>query len=288
MLVKEFYVKKYPTDELGQDIDPTITFEDLYNRMKNGEDFYDIVDVSDSVIRERIFEKLAEINNVSYDDIYNLWLYGDDEEIFESKQTLNEGLKLVDAKESLAKYLNVGLDNLEYIPGRDYGFEFRVIPRKEIDLEEQKLNEEELLEERVYLVCDEDAAFKVCKQDILNSYDEMGLKGFTDLGADIIAESVNEQEYIDTLENLKEYWTEEDGDYPIEEDDIYTSPLESFKEYYNGEWKESFDSIIGSSLIDWDEVTERFIDEDGRGHFISTFDGKEIDLNDDLLAYRLD
>lgn len=288
MLVKEFYVEKYPTDELGQDIDPTITFEDLYNRMKNGEDFYDIVDVSDSVIRERIFEKLAEINNVSYDDIYNLWLYGNDEEIFESKQTLNEGLKLVDAKEALAKYLNVGLDSLEYVPGRDYGFEFRVIPRKEIDLEEQKLNEEELLEERVYLVCDEDAAFKVCKQDILNSYDEMGLKGFTDLGADIIAESVNEQEYTDTLENLKEYWTEEDGDFPIEEDDIYTSPLESFKEYYDGVWKESFDSVIGSSLVDWDEVTERFIDEDGRGHFISTFDGEEIELNDDLLAYRLD
>lgn len=74
--VKDFYIKRYPTDELGQEIPENLTFNDIYNNIAN---VYDLLaPADDSVVRERVFEKLAEIVNVDYDDIYNKWLACDE------------------------------------------------------------------------------------------------------------------------------------------------------------------------------------------------------------------
>lgn len=73
--VKDWYVKNYPDDDLGQDIDSDITFKDVYEHLEN---FYDIIKVSDSVIRERIFEELAKLTNQTYDKIYKIWLGEED------------------------------------------------------------------------------------------------------------------------------------------------------------------------------------------------------------------
>lgn len=73
-LVKNWYVKAYPTDDLGTRITDTLTFEDIANAMKNGIDFYEIVEVADSIIRERIFSKLSEVYGTTYDYWYDLWL----------------------------------------------------------------------------------------------------------------------------------------------------------------------------------------------------------------------
>jgi hypothetical protein len=72
--IKEYYTKTFPTDELGADLDYTATFEGLLIVLFTRKDVYDYVGVSDSVIRERLFERLAEIYSIPYNDVYYQWL----------------------------------------------------------------------------------------------------------------------------------------------------------------------------------------------------------------------
>lgn len=73
--IKEWYISSYPDDEVGQEIDDTLTFEELYHAMKMNDDFYETIGEGiDSVVRERIFTEMSYIFKVSYNDIYNLWL----------------------------------------------------------------------------------------------------------------------------------------------------------------------------------------------------------------------
>lgn len=87
--IKEWYLKAYPGDEYGEHINDKITFADLITAMYFREDCYRVLNVYDSVIRERVFEKCAELFDKPYNDIYELWL-GDPE----NKQRLSDyGLK---------------------------------------------------------------------------------------------------------------------------------------------------------------------------------------------------
>ena len=72
--IKEYYVENVPTDNLGLELNETPTFPGLLNQLIVDGDVYRYIGVSDSVVRERLFEKLAESINVSYDYVYNLWL----------------------------------------------------------------------------------------------------------------------------------------------------------------------------------------------------------------------
>lgn len=72
--IKVWYVKEYKTDELGENINDNVTFEDLFNTLDTYGDVYKLLGVGDSVIRERVFGKLAEIMEVDYDYIYEQWL----------------------------------------------------------------------------------------------------------------------------------------------------------------------------------------------------------------------
>jgi hypothetical protein len=74
MTIREFYLYNYPTDELGLELNETPTFAGLLNQLIVGGDVYRYIGVGDSVIRERLFERLAEELNVKYDYVYNLWL----------------------------------------------------------------------------------------------------------------------------------------------------------------------------------------------------------------------
>ena len=69
--VKNWYVDKYPTDTLGQDINEEITFNDVVDGIENGKDIYDILGVNDSIVRERIFDFISRYGKV---DVYNKWL----------------------------------------------------------------------------------------------------------------------------------------------------------------------------------------------------------------------
>ena len=74
MNIREFYVKNYPTDDLGKGINPKATFAGLLNQLIVGGDVYEYLYVYDSIVRERLFERLAEELEVSYEYVYKLWL----------------------------------------------------------------------------------------------------------------------------------------------------------------------------------------------------------------------
>ena len=74
MTIREFYVAKYPSDDMGDGINPTATFAGLLNQLIIGGDVYEYLSAYDSIIRERLFEGLAEELNVKYDYVYELWL----------------------------------------------------------------------------------------------------------------------------------------------------------------------------------------------------------------------
>lgn len=73
MNIKKFYCEAFPTDELGSELNPTATFDNLWVVIRGGL-FYEYIGVFDSVVRERIFEKLSELTGHPYDYIYQEWL----------------------------------------------------------------------------------------------------------------------------------------------------------------------------------------------------------------------
>jgi hypothetical protein len=74
MNIREFYGKNYPTDDMGKGINPNATFDGLWNVLNTYGDVYEYLYVYDSIIRERLFEKLADNKGCKYDVIYYQWL----------------------------------------------------------------------------------------------------------------------------------------------------------------------------------------------------------------------
>ena len=74
MTIKEYYLTTFPSDELGLELNETPTFPGLLNQLIVGGDVYRYIGVGDSIIRERLFERLAQELEVSYEYVYNLWL----------------------------------------------------------------------------------------------------------------------------------------------------------------------------------------------------------------------
>lgn len=76
--VKKWYEETYPDDSISvEDMSPEITFEKAatFVTPKGSEDrFYSKMGGIDSVVRERIFDKIAKLYNVSYEDVYNTWM----------------------------------------------------------------------------------------------------------------------------------------------------------------------------------------------------------------------
>lgn len=70
--LKKWYKVQYPTDELGNKLNHTISL-DWLSRNIDGT-FYERIGVSDSLVRERIFKKLSEMTGKSYDVFYHQWL----------------------------------------------------------------------------------------------------------------------------------------------------------------------------------------------------------------------
>lgn len=74
--VLDFYKQKHAHDDYGvSEIKPNVTFLDfLLELNKPNGDIYELIGVSDSLIRERLFERLSELLNVDYNVIYDMWL----------------------------------------------------------------------------------------------------------------------------------------------------------------------------------------------------------------------
>jgi len=80
MNIKAWYLKAYSDDyEVASEMNDNATFEGLFETLDSYEDVYEYIfdnDYSDSVVRERVFEKLASIMDVDYDEVYEQWLLG--------------------------------------------------------------------------------------------------------------------------------------------------------------------------------------------------------------------
>lgn len=73
--IKQWYLKEYPTDELGNELPNDLTFYDILKALNEYKDVYELMGgADDSIIRERIFAKLSELIDVDYNDIYEQWL----------------------------------------------------------------------------------------------------------------------------------------------------------------------------------------------------------------------
>lgn len=72
--VRKWYMTAFPHDELGYEIKDDINFEGLDEVLEQGRDVYEYLGVADSIVRERIFDKLADLTGVDYDDIYEKWI----------------------------------------------------------------------------------------------------------------------------------------------------------------------------------------------------------------------
>jgi hypothetical protein len=72
--IRDFYMWAFPTDELGKDINGGVDFNDAFECLQVGYDFYSFLGVSDSIVRERVFDALATLMGCSYDHIYYQWL----------------------------------------------------------------------------------------------------------------------------------------------------------------------------------------------------------------------
>ena len=72
--IRDFYMEAFPTDELGKDINGGVDFNDAFECLQVGYDFYSFLGVGDSIVRERVFDALATLMGCSYDHIYYQWL----------------------------------------------------------------------------------------------------------------------------------------------------------------------------------------------------------------------
>lgn len=75
--IKSWYMSEYEHDEVGKTLSSTVTFLDVNNLLNSGkgDQIYDLLGGdADTIVRERIFQKMAELEEVNYDDIYCRWL----------------------------------------------------------------------------------------------------------------------------------------------------------------------------------------------------------------------
>lgn len=73
--VRGWLVSNHPEEAFfARELDRRVTFLDLVRRMFEFEDFYLILNCSDSVQREKIFAALAQETATDYDVWYYLWL----------------------------------------------------------------------------------------------------------------------------------------------------------------------------------------------------------------------
>ena len=74
-LIKDWYKSAFPTDDWGAErINPGATFQDAFECLQVGFDFYSFLGAGDSLVRERVFDALATLMGCSYDHIYYQWL----------------------------------------------------------------------------------------------------------------------------------------------------------------------------------------------------------------------
>ena len=161
-----------------------------------------------------------------------------------------------------------------------------------------------------YLVLSEDEREEEFKNYQMNLIEEMGLESFTEWAQDYIIDNfVDDEWFIEAMREHFEYYisdiSEESADDEKFEnrlqEEILESGCEDEEDYLNYlcdlespiEWflsnfnQNEFNAIVKEhDLINWEDVINWVAREDGYG-CLATYDGEELELQDDLYAYRI-
>lgn len=120
--VKDWYIKNYPDDDLGNELDGNISFARVLKSLEDEEDVYDVIGVVDSVVRERLFQRLAEILNVDYDAIYNTWLDGGNKYLVNSNNELDSSSAWSELMSESLNESNKNFNKKELIKALKYSY----------------------------------------------------------------------------------------------------------------------------------------------------------------------
>jgi len=71
--IKNWYKIRYSDDELGNSINKEVTFEHLFYALDCHADIYKFLGVGDSLIRERVFNKLAQLMGCDPKYVFDQW-----------------------------------------------------------------------------------------------------------------------------------------------------------------------------------------------------------------------
>lgn len=72
-----WYREEFPDDPVGEKIPLGLNFWDVVAALNIGSDIYRLLgDAADSIVRERIFNKIASIMHCDYDTVYETWMGG--------------------------------------------------------------------------------------------------------------------------------------------------------------------------------------------------------------------
>ncbi len=78
--IRDWYIRAFPSDQIGYRINPLATFAGAVKCMADGGDIYKYLGVGGLLVRENVFSKIAAITGVDYDAVYDLWLHHDEDE----------------------------------------------------------------------------------------------------------------------------------------------------------------------------------------------------------------
>ena len=106
--VKDWYKDTFPSDELGNNINPNITFYDVFETLDHYKDIYELLGVDDSAIRERVFYGLDDMIDEPHGYSYEQWQLAS--KTTESKEIKTESKDVIDVEEDISKTFNPSFD----------------------------------------------------------------------------------------------------------------------------------------------------------------------------------
>lgn len=74
--VRDWYMAAYPTDDMGAELNGSLTFSELVAGDTFDQDIYEVLGVGDSLVRERVFQETASRTGASYQDVYEYFIEG--------------------------------------------------------------------------------------------------------------------------------------------------------------------------------------------------------------------
>lgn len=161
-----------------------------------------------------------------------------------------------------------------------------------------------------YLVLTEDEREKEFYNYQKNLIDDMGLESFSEWAQDyIINNFVDDEWFMEAMRESFEYYISDINEEPADneefenrlKEEIFESGCKDEEDYLNYlcdlespiEWflsnfgQNEFNIIVKeNNLINWDDVINWVAREDGYG-CLAAYDGEELELQDDLYAYRI-